>query len=71
MTVFARADFGRRSVAWLLAHKLKQSLRPELWMLRGRLIPKVLEMERRHPVEAPFGTSNWTMRTWVGVPTAR
>jgi multidrug resistance efflux pump len=33
MTVFARADFGRRPVVWLLAHKLKQSLRPELWML--------------------------------------
>jgi len=33
MTVFTRADFGRRSVAWLLAHKLRQALRPELWML--------------------------------------
>lgn len=33
MTVFARADFGRRPVGWLLAHKLKQALRPELWML--------------------------------------
>jgi hypothetical protein len=33
MTVFARADFERRAVAWLLVHKLKQSLRPELWML--------------------------------------
>jgi multidrug efflux pump subunit AcrA (membrane-fusion protein) len=33
MTVFARADFGQRPVGWLLAHKLKQSLRPELWML--------------------------------------
>jgi multidrug resistance efflux pump len=33
MTVFARVDFGRRAVAWLLAHKFKQALRPELWML--------------------------------------
>ena len=32
MTIFARADFGRRPIAWLLAHKLKQALRPELWM---------------------------------------
>ena len=33
MTVFARIDFGRRMVGWLLAHKLKQALRPEMWML--------------------------------------
>jgi multidrug resistance efflux pump len=33
MTVFARVDFGRRMVGWLLAHKLKQALRPEMWML--------------------------------------
>jgi putative peptide zinc metalloprotease protein len=33
MTVFARVDFGRRMVASLLAHKLKQALRPETWML--------------------------------------
>jgi multidrug efflux pump subunit AcrA (membrane-fusion protein) len=33
MTVFARADFGRRPIIWLLAHKLKQALRPEIWML--------------------------------------
>ena len=33
MTVFARIDFGRHIVAWLLAHKVKQALRPELWML--------------------------------------
>jgi multidrug efflux pump subunit AcrA (membrane-fusion protein) len=33
MTVFARADFGRHPVIWLLAHKLKQALRPEMWML--------------------------------------
>jgi len=33
MTVFARIDFGRHTVAWLAVHKLKQALRPELWML--------------------------------------
>ena len=33
MTVFTRADFGRHPVLWLLAHKLKQALRPEMWML--------------------------------------
>jgi Cu(I)/Ag(I) efflux system membrane fusion protein len=33
MTVFARADFGHRPVIWLMAHKLKQALRPEMWML--------------------------------------
>jgi multidrug efflux pump subunit AcrA (membrane-fusion protein) len=33
MTVFARIDFDRRPVAWILEHKLKQALRPELWML--------------------------------------
>src|SRR5262249_53374405 len=33
MTVFARIDFGRRIIAWLAVHKLKQSLRPEVWML--------------------------------------
>jgi putative peptide zinc metalloprotease protein len=33
MTVFARVDFGRRMVGWLLAHKLRQALRPEMWML--------------------------------------
>ena len=33
MTVFSRIDFGRHSLGWLLAHKLKQALRPELWML--------------------------------------
>jgi putative peptide zinc metalloprotease protein len=33
MTVFTRADFGRRPLIWLLGHKLKQALRPELWML--------------------------------------
>jgi putative peptide zinc metalloprotease protein len=33
MTAFARIDFGRHLVGWLLAHKLKQALRPELWLL--------------------------------------
>jgi len=33
MTVFARATFGRHMLAWLAAHKLKQALRPEMWML--------------------------------------
>jgi hypothetical protein len=33
MTVFARVEFGRRALACLLANKLKQALRPELWML--------------------------------------
>jgi len=29
----AQSDFGRRMVGWLLAHKLRQALRPELWLL--------------------------------------
>jgi hypothetical protein len=33
MTVYTRIDFGRHMVAWLSAHKLKQALRPEMWML--------------------------------------
>jgi HlyD family secretion protein len=33
MTVFSRTDFGREPIGWLLAHKLRQALRPELWML--------------------------------------
>jgi multidrug resistance efflux pump len=33
MTVFTRIAFGRHMVAWLAAHKLKQALRPEMWML--------------------------------------
>jgi multidrug resistance efflux pump len=33
MTVFTRVDFGRHPMAWLAAHKLKQALRPEMWML--------------------------------------
>jgi hypothetical protein len=33
MTAFARIDFDRQMVARILLHKLKQVLRPELWML--------------------------------------
>ena len=33
MSVFARIDFSRRLTGWILAHKLKQALRPEMWML--------------------------------------
>jgi len=33
MTAFARIDFDRRMVGSILLHKLKQALRPELWML--------------------------------------
>jgi putative peptide zinc metalloprotease protein len=33
MTAFARIDFGRRMIGGILLHKLKQSLRPELWMI--------------------------------------
>jgi hypothetical protein len=33
MTAFARIDFDRRMVVSILLHKLKQALRPELWML--------------------------------------
>ena len=33
MTVFARIDYGRHFIGWVLAHRLKQALRPELWML--------------------------------------
>jgi multidrug resistance efflux pump len=33
MTAFARIDFDRRMFGSILAHKIKQSLRPELWML--------------------------------------
>jgi putative peptide zinc metalloprotease protein len=32
MTAFARIDFGRRMIGSILLHKLKQALRPELWM---------------------------------------
>jgi multidrug resistance efflux pump len=33
MTAFARIDFGRRMIGSILFHKLKQALRPELWMI--------------------------------------
>jgi putative peptide zinc metalloprotease protein len=33
MTAFARIDFGREAIGRILLHKLKQALRPELWML--------------------------------------
>jgi multidrug resistance efflux pump len=33
MTAFARIDFGRQMIGRILLHKLKQALRPELWML--------------------------------------
>jgi putative peptide zinc metalloprotease protein len=33
MTAFARIDFGREMIGQILWRKLKQSLRPELWML--------------------------------------
>lgn len=32
MTAFARINFGRRAVGWILWHKVKQALRPELWL---------------------------------------
>ncbi|HZF38137.1 MAG TPA: HlyD family efflux transporter periplasmic adaptor subunit, partial [Blastocatellia bacterium] len=32
MTAFARIDFGHRMIGSILLHKLKQALRPELWM---------------------------------------
>ena len=33
MTAFARIDYGRQMIGRILLHKIKQSLRPELWML--------------------------------------
>src|SRR5262249_545860 len=33
MTAFARIDFDRQMIGHILLHKIKQSLRPELWML--------------------------------------
>ncbi|MFN0111233.1 MAG: HlyD family efflux transporter periplasmic adaptor subunit [Blastocatellia bacterium] len=33
MTAFARIDFDRQMVARILLHKVRQALRPELWML--------------------------------------
>ncbi len=33
MTAFARIDFDRQMIGRILLHKIKQTLRPELWML--------------------------------------
>jgi len=33
MTAFARIDFDRQMVGRILLHKIKQAMRPELWML--------------------------------------
>lgn len=33
MTAFARIDFGRQMIGRILLHKLRQVLRPELWMI--------------------------------------
>jgi putative peptide zinc metalloprotease protein len=33
MTAFARIDFGRQMIGRILLHKIRQALRPELWML--------------------------------------
>ena len=33
MTAFARIDFGRQVIGRILIHKIKQALRPEMWML--------------------------------------
>jgi multidrug efflux pump subunit AcrA (membrane-fusion protein) len=33
MTAFARVDFDRQMVAHILLHKIRQTLRPELWIL--------------------------------------
>jgi putative peptide zinc metalloprotease protein len=33
MTAFARIDFGRWMIVRILLHKLRQALRPELWMI--------------------------------------
>lgn len=32
MTAFARISFGQRAIGWILWHKIKQALRPELWL---------------------------------------
>ncbi len=32
MTAFARIGFGRHSIGWIVLHKIKQALRPELWL---------------------------------------
>ena len=33
MTAFARIDFGRQMIGRILLRKIRQALRPELWML--------------------------------------
>lgn len=33
MTAFARIEFGRQAIVRILLHKVRQALRPELWML--------------------------------------
>jgi hypothetical protein len=33
MTAFARIDFGRWMIGRILLHKLRQALRPEMWMI--------------------------------------
>ncbi|MEK7834405.1 MAG: hypothetical protein AAB401_25175, partial [Acidobacteriota bacterium] len=33
MTAFARIDFDRQMVGRILLHKVRQAMRPELWML--------------------------------------
>lgn len=33
MTAFARIEFGRQMIGRILLHKLRQALRPELWMI--------------------------------------
>lgn len=33
MTAFARIDFGRHTLGRIVLHKIKQALRPEIWML--------------------------------------
>ncbi len=32
MTAFTRIGFGRKTIGWILLHKIKQALRPELWL---------------------------------------
>lgn len=33
MTALARIDSGRRMIGGILLHKLRQALRPELWVI--------------------------------------
>jgi multidrug efflux pump subunit AcrA (membrane-fusion protein) len=33
MTAFARIDYGRQAIGRIFIHKLRQTLRPELWLL--------------------------------------